>query len=851
MRFHQLALSTAAVLAFSSFQGFNNFALAESDVPASGDEVVAVDGEKFEFQAEVSRVLDIVVNSLYQNKDVFLRELISNASDALDKIRFLAITSPELLEDKEELEVRVSYNASAKTLTITDSGIGMTKDELVANLGTVANSGTTKFMDALADKAGDVSQIGMFGVGFYSAFLVADGVSVATKSPSSDTQYVWESKNGDSSFTIGEDARGNTLGRGTEITLHLKEDAEDYADFEKLSEMVHYYSEFITHPIFVRKTDIMEVPDEDDVLDEVDDEGDDFDVSDEEDADQEDKPKKMKNVETYSWVKSNADSAIWSRSKEDITDEDYQNFYRLLDKDANEDAESWSHFDAEGNINFKSLVYMPKNVPAKHENGDITKFSNKMKLYVRKVLISDEFELLPRYMSFVTGVVDSEDLPLNVSRETLQESKIIAIIRKKTTRKVIDMIKKIADSPMPEVEEEIDTEGNVVESDKSDQVHPYIEWYKKFQASLKMGVVEDDANRKRLAKLIRFKTSKSDGNWISFEEYMENMQSWQSEIYYMSGLSEKELDSSPFMERFNEKDIEVIYFTEPADEYMVQHLRDFDGKKITTITHEGIKFGDEDEDLNKRIAKAYKEKYADLTKFMNTFYGRAISKVLISARLDSAPAIVSSGEYGNTANMERIMKHQAFAHGDNNPMMVGGKTLEINPRHPFIETLLNSIPEEGEKAPIEIRDALWSLLDAALLSGGYDVNEGKAFNMRMLRSIKRNLGVESVELLPEIEPAEEVDDETNMPLGGDGINMDDFDVDLDDEGPKVTTNFGGNPKVTTNYGGKPKVTTNFGGPEPKVTFNNNGNMGELKEVDPSEVPGLSEKMASMSAGEEL
>mmetsp|Transcript_17133 Transcript_17133/g.24932 ORF Transcript_17133/g.24932 Transcript_17133/m.24932 type:complete len:808 (-) Transcript_17133:199-2622(-) len=802
MRFHRLAFSTAAVLALSAFQGFNNHALAE-EVESTPIEITpessAPVGEQYEFQAEVSRILDIVVNSLYQNKDVFLRELISNASDALDKIRFVGITKPELMADQPELEVRVQYDLEAKTLTVTDTGIGMTKDELIANLGTVANSGTTKFMEGLADGAADVSQIGMFGVGFYSAFLVADKVSVATKSPLSDTQYIWNSSNGASSFSIAEDPRGNSLKRGTEITLFLKDDAEEYALYEKLSGMVHHYSEFITHPIFVRKTETMQVPEEDeeDSLDEMA-EDDELDVGDEEDAStEEEKTPKYKDVTTHSWIRGNADAAIWNRNKEEILDEEYQNFYKLINKEAYKNATSWSHFDAEGNINFKSLVYLPEDVPRSMANGgDVTKFNNKMKLYVRKVLISDEFELLPSYMSFITGVVDSDDLPLNVNRETLQESKIIAVIRKKTTRKVIDMIKKLADQPHEEEEEdadaEIDADGNVIVNDeeekKEKKVHPYIEWYQKFQPSLKMGVIEDESNRKRLAKLIRFKTSKSGEDWVSFEDYVSNMKDWQNSIYFLSGNDLSEMEKSPFMEKFNKKDVEVIYFTQPADEYMVSHMREFDSKKITTITHESIKFDDEDEDLNKRIEKAYKAKYEPLTKFMSKFYGKAVSKIKISQRLESAPAIASSGEYGNTANMERLMQAQAFSHGDHNPLMFGAKTLEINPRHPFIDNLLDKIPEGEEKPPIEIRDALWNLLDTALLNGGYNVREGKAFNMRMMRSIKNGLGVENVDLLEEIEPAVEEDVPPPFPEANAGMNMEDFadfdSIDIDGSMPE-------------------------------------------------------------------
>merc|ERR1712038_952040 len=271
-----------------------------------------------------------------------------------------------------------------------------------------------------------------------------------------------------------------------------------------------------------------------------------------------------------------------NRSKEDVTDKEYQDFFHLIAK-TDSNATSWSHFDAEGNINFKSLIYLPTDVPSNLQIGDISKAKSEVKLYVRKVLISDEFELLPKYMSFITGVVDSDDLPLNVNRETLQESKIISIIRKKTTRKVLDMIKKLADEPMPEpeFEDELDDDGEVIGQKEKEAVHPYIEWYEKFQPSIKMGVMDDDSNRKRIAKLVRVKTSKSDGKYISFEDYVANMKEWQNDIYYIAGTDIKELEKSPFMEKFNEKDVEVIYFTEPADEYMVGHMMDFDGKKIT------------------------------------------------------------------------------------------------------------------------------------------------------------------------------------------------------------------------------------------------------------------------------
>ncbi len=536
-----------------------------------------------------------------------------------------------------------------------------------------------------------------------------------------------------------------------------------------LSNLVHHYSEFVTHPIYVRKTETMEVPDEDEEETPADEESDessdeDIEVGEEEDAEEEDKPTKMKEVTTHTWEKCNADQAIWNRPKDDITDDEYQEFFKMATKNVY-NASSWSHFDAEGNINFKSLVYMPHRVPDKLRTGDLSSAKSAVKLYVRKVLISDEFELLPRYLSFVTGVVDSDDLPLNVNRETLQESKIISIIRKKVTRKVIDMIKKYADEPMPEEPEpEIDENGDVITKakDPDDGLHPYIKWYKKFHPSLKMGIMEDEPNRMRIAKLLRFMTSKSDGEYIGFADYVERMKPWQKEIFFVAGSDKKELEKSAFMEKFNEKDVEVIYFTEPADEYMAQHLNEFDGKKFTTITKENISLeSDEEKDESTRRHKVYTEKFKPLTKFLNRFYGTKVMSVSVSKRLGSVPAIMSSSAYGNSANMERIMRAQAFAHSQNEGMMMEGmRTLEINPRHPFINKLNEELDLEESDDETELsqtmKDALWNLLDTALLNGGYPVSEGKGFSNRMMRTIKAQLGVDDVTLLPEIDvPLEE------------------------------------------------------------------------------------------------
>lgn len=771
----------------------------EAKIRSDDTFVIPSDAEKFKFEAEVTRMLDIVVNSLYQNKDVFLRELISNASDALDKIRFLSLTKPEYLEHDEKLQVQIEYDSERNTLTVRDTGIGMTHDEMISNLGTVARSGTTKFLQALkadggeASSSGEVSQIGQFGVGFYSAFLVSDRVQVASKHPESDKQYVWTSVNGESEFEMYEDPRGNTLTRGTEITLFLKEDCMEYANERKLNDLAKHYSEFVVHPIYLRTQSTMEVEVEDDSEEEklaTGDgkekmEDDDLEVKeDDEEEAKEEKPKLMKQVTTFDWEILNGNPAIWTRSKEDITDEEYQNFYKVIAKDERIEAEVWTHFQAEGNINFKSILYVPTDVPPSWQSGVLEQGATGLSLYVRKVLISDTFELLPRYLSFMKGVVDSDDLPLNVNRETLQESKIIQVIKKKVVRKALEMLKNFqkeqdaaaAQSEEPEVDEET---GELKDAEKAPKVNKYNEWYGQFSPSLKMGAIDDEPNRGKIMKLLRFKSSKSDGELTSLEHYVENMKDWQKELYYIAGEAVETLEKSPFLEPFLEKGVEVLYFVEPVDEYVASHVGSFDGKRMKNIATDSVKLKDdeEDADLNTRREKFYKEKFKPLTKWLKKLYGPSVMRVSISTRLVSAPAIVSSAEYGHSANMERIMRAQAYAHGQNEFAMRSMKTFEINPRHPMILKLLESAPPEDAEAdstvPQEVTDAAWVLHEMALLNGGYPISDPEGHTARIMKFLQSQLGLDSLKL----EPHPELPLEEDVPPNMDDFDMDSFDMD--------------------------------------------------------------------------
>merc|ERR1712004_716692 len=446
---------------------------SESDRAKMGES-----SEKHEFQAEVNRLMDIIINLLYADKQVFLRELVSNAADALEKARFHSVQDESFLGDTKDLEVKIEYDQEGKTISITDTGVGMSKSDLINNLGTVAKSGTTNFLEAMAE-GGDANLIGQFGVGFYSAFLVADKVSVTSKCNEDPVQHVWESS-ADASFTVVDDPRGNTLGRGTRVTLHLKEDAHDYLSEDKLKDTTKKYSQFIQYPIYVKVKKEVEAEaeedddDDDDKEDEEDkdeEKKDDVETKDDDEKEEEEK-KAPKKKTVFEWEQVNTQKAIWLRAKEDVTEEEYTEFYKSISKDYL-DPLAYTHFNAEGEIEFKSILFLPKKAPFDMMDNYWTKKSE-VKLFVRRVLVADKFEdLLPRYLGFVRGVVDSDDLPLNVSREQLQQNKIMKVISKKLVRKVLELMKKLAkeedSGEDDEDEEKEDGEEKEEKEDKEDK----------------------------------------------------------------------------------------------------------------------------------------------------------------------------------------------------------------------------------------------------------------------------------------------------------------------------------------------------------------------------------------------
>ena len=497
----------------------------DSETQKAADE----DKEAFSFNADVSRLMDIIINSLYTKKEVFIRELVSNASDALDKARFISIQNTDYLGENQDLEVKIDFDHEAKTISITDTGVGMTKAELIKNLGTVAKSGTTAFLEAMG-KSDTMSMIGQFGVGFYSAFLVANKVEVTSKS-NDDEQWIWTST-ADAKFFVAKDPRGDTLGRGTRITLYLKDDATEFVEQERIKNLVKKYSEFINYPIKLylskdvkKEVEVEEEPaKKEEGEEDKEKKSDDAEVTDEEEKDKADEPKekKMKTItETeWEWETINDIKAIWMREKADISEREYAEFYKTITKDTNEPL-SHTHFSAEGEIEFKSILYMPGEAPSDlFENYYGS--SSALKLYVRRVLITEEFEeLMPRYLNFIKGVVDSDDLPLNVSRESLQQMKMIKVMSKKLVRKALEMIRQIAEEEEEDDDEEEGEEGedkgeekekkddaeegkeaDKEEDDKKEE-DQYAKFWKAFGKNIKLGVIEDASNRNKLAKLLR------------------------------------------------------------------------------------------------------------------------------------------------------------------------------------------------------------------------------------------------------------------------------------------------------------------------------------------------------------
>jgi len=667
------------------------------------------------FDADISQLMHLIINSFYSKKEIFLRELLSNASDALEKIRYESLTDKTVLDSESNLRIRVSVDSETKTLVIEDTGIGMTRNDLVHSLGTIARSGTKQFLENLSlnkEKKGssDVEQIGQFGVGFYSSYLVADNVKLYTKH-NNDVEYVWESTS-DKTYTIAVNETPR-LTRGTQLHLSIKDELSEYLNINTVKETIKRYTEFINYPIEILESreieegDTPSTPTDKEVAlgegEQSQPEGvshsdepliedlleDSLPTSDEPLIDNgvegvSPSSKKVKKT-IQEWNLLNDQKPIWSRKPEDVSIEEYTNFYK---KAMNETAEplSYKHFHTEGQLDLNCLLYIPERPQMDMFESQTQTKKNNIKLYVKKVFITDECnDLVPEWLTFMKGIVDSADIPLNVSREILQQNKVVKMIRNTVVKKSVELFTEL-----------------------SDDEEKYKTFYDNYSKMLKLGIHEDTKIREKLVELLRFYSSENREKYITLSQYVENMKEDQESIYYITGQNKDAMSNSPFIENLRSKGYDVLYFTDIIDEYMIQNLKDYKTKKLVDVSKDGMKF----DELEKT-----KEDYKFVTEFIKKTLDKKVTDVKITDRLKSTPCILVTAAFGWTANMERIMKAQALRNNQMDQFMGSQKILEINPNHNIMKTLKEKVNvEDNNKRCIDIVSLLY---DTALLNSGF------------------------------------------------------------------------------------------------------------------------------------
>ena len=695
----------------------------------SASAATATADETFTYEAEVDRLMDMIVHSLYSNADVFLRELVSNASDALDKARFNAITDGA---DAGALRIRVKGDPDARTITIEDTGCGMTRDELVSSLGTIARSGTAKFAAAVKEAGGDASLIGQFGVGFYSAFLVADRVTVTTRSSGDDAGgWQWESAAGSHSYSIRPAPADFDLPRGTRVTLHLKEESADVAAPTKLAELIERYSEFVAFPVelWSSRTEYDQVVDA---------------AATEKaqaaaDAKAKEEGKEKADLvapvivptprDVFEWRVQNAVAPIWTRPPKEVTQDEYNAFFKQTFKEFMDPA-AHAHFSVEGTVEFTALLYLPSMPP--FEQADWLKPARNVRLFVKRVFISDEFDedLVPRWASFVRGVVDSSDLPLNVSREILQESRVVRTIRRQLTKRTLDLLTEVASRPQGD--------------DKP--MSDYAMFYEGFGKYLKLGAIEDDASRKALAPLLRFPSSNAapatpTGDaavdletpppaLTGLDDYVSRMKEGQSGIFYIASDSAASAAAAPHVEGLLARGYEVLYLVDPIDEPAINAIAEHKGHPFVDVTREGVDAGADD--AEKAAAAAAAEELKPLLDCIKARLGARVARVEVSTRLAGSPVALATSRLGWSAHQERVMRSQALGDARAAEYMRGTRTLEVNAGHEVVKALADAVARGDTETAASAVELLY---DAALVTGGFAVESPRDFAGRIYSMI--------------------------------------------------------------------------------------------------------------------